>query len=48
MRLMKQHNLTVRPRSPFVAAINSAHGGPIFLNLAKDVAAALPRFTDEG
>jgi putative transposase len=36
MRLMKENGLTVRPRRRFIAATDSNHDGPIFLNLAKD------------
>jgi putative transposase len=37
MRLMKEQELTVRPRRRFVATTDSDHDGPIFPNLAKDV-----------
>jgi putative transposase len=37
MRLMKEQELTVRPRRRFVAPTDSDHDGPIFPNLAKDV-----------
>ena len=36
MRLMQEHELTVRPRRRFVATTDSNHDGPIFPNLAKD------------
>ena len=35
MRLMREHELTVRPRRRFVATTDSDHDGPIFPNLAK-------------
>jgi len=37
MRLMKEHELTVRPRRRFVATTDSDHDRPIFPNLAKDM-----------
>jgi putative transposase len=37
MRLMKENDLTVRPRRRFVATTDSDHGGPIFPNLAENV-----------
>jgi hypothetical protein len=37
MRLMKENDLTVRPRRRFIATTDSDHDGPIFPNLAKDV-----------
>ena len=37
MRLMKENDLTVRPRRRFIATTDSNHDGPIFPNLAKDV-----------
>jgi putative transposase len=37
MRLMREHELSVRPRRRFVATTDSDHDGPIFPNLAKDV-----------
>ena len=36
MRLMKENDLTVRPRRRFIATTDSNHDGPIFPNLAKD------------
>jgi hypothetical protein len=43
MRLMKEHELTVRPRRRFVATTDSDHDGPIFPNLAKDVVPTGPK-----
>jgi putative transposase len=37
MRLMREHDLTVRPRRRFMATTDSDHDGPIFPNLAKDM-----------
>jgi putative transposase len=37
MRLMRENDLTVRPRRRFAATTDSDHDGPIFPNLAKDV-----------
>jgi putative transposase len=37
MRLMREHELAVRPRRRFVATTDSDHDGPIFPNLAKDM-----------
>lgn len=37
MRIMRQEGLSVRPRRRFVATTDSAHNGPIFPNLAKDI-----------
>jgi putative transposase len=42
MRLMREHGLSVRPRKRFVVTTDSDHNGPIFPNLAKDVAPARP------
>jgi len=42
MRLMREHGLSVRPRRRFVATTDSDHDGPIFANLAKDVAPTGP------
>ena len=42
MRLMQEHGLTVRPRRRYVATTDSDHDGPIFPNLAKDVAPTGP------
>jgi putative transposase len=42
MRLMREHGLTVRPRRRYVATTDSDHDGPIFPNLAKDVAPTGP------
>jgi putative transposase len=42
MRLMREHGLSVRPRKRFVITTDSGHDGPIFPNLAKDVAPAGP------
>jgi putative transposase len=46
MRLMKENDLTVRPRRRFIATTDSNHDGPIFPNLAKDglIAGELPRW----
>jgi putative transposase len=35
MRLMKENDLTVRPRRRFIATTDSNHDGPIFPNLAR-------------
>jgi len=37
MRLMREHELTVRPRRRFVATTDSDHDRPIFPDLAKDM-----------
>jgi putative transposase len=42
MRLMREHELTVRPRRRFVATTDSDHDGPIFPNLAKGFVPAGP------
>ena len=42
MRLMRQHDLTVRSRGRYVATTDSDHDGPIFPNLAKIVAPTGP------
>jgi putative transposase len=42
MRLMREHELSVRPRRRFVATTDSDHGGPIFPNLAKDIEPTAP------
>src|SRR6188474_1289560 len=36
-RLMRLHGMQVRPRRRYVATTDSAHDGPIFPNLAKDM-----------
>ena len=36
-RLMTRHGLQVRPKRRYVATTDSAHDGPIFPNLAKDI-----------
>src|SRR5205085_11817636 len=38
MRIMLQQGLSVRPKRRFVATTDSDHNGPIFPNLAKDMA----------
>jgi putative transposase len=38
MRLMKEQDLTVRPRRRWVATTDSNHDGPIFPNLAQGLA----------
>jgi hypothetical protein len=42
MRLMRQHDLTVRSRGRFVAPTDNDHDGPIFPNLAIVVASTGP------
>ncbi len=42
MRLMKEYDLTVRPRRRYVATTDSKHDGPIFPNLAKDLTLTAP------
>jgi putative transposase len=42
MRLMKENDLTVRPRKRFVVTTDGNHDGPIFANLAKDVSPTGP------
>ena len=42
MRLMREHELSVRPRRRLAATTDSDHDGPIFPNLAKDVLPAGP------
>jgi putative transposase len=37
-RLMRLHGMQVRPRRRYVATTDSDHDGPIFPNLAKDLA----------
>jgi putative transposase len=41
-RLMREHDVTVRPRKRFVATTDSDHDGPIFPNLARDIVPARP------
>lgn len=36
-RLMREHDLSPRPRRRFIATTDSDHDGPIFPNLAKDI-----------
>src|SRR4029078_7439337 len=43
MRLMREQELSVRPRRRFVATTDSDHGGPIFPNLAKDIEPTGPK-----
>src|SRR5260221_4999646 len=42
MRLMREHDLTVRPRRRWVATTDSNHDGPIFPNLAKGLLPTAP------
>lgn len=42
MRLMKENGLTVRPRRRYVATTDSNHDGPIFPDLAKNLALTAP------
>ena len=42
MRLMKEHDLSVRPRRRYVATTDSNHGGPIFRDLAKTICPIAP------
>ena len=42
MRLMKENDLSVRPRRRFVVTTDSDHDGPIFPNLREDVAPTGP------
>jgi putative transposase len=42
MRLMREQDLTVRPRRRYVATTDSNHDGPIFPNLAKGLAPTRP------
>jgi transposase InsO family protein len=42
MRLMREQDLTVRPRRRFVATTDSNHDGPIFPNLAKGLLPIAP------
>ena len=42
MRLMKEYDLTVRPRRRYVATTDSNHDGPIFPNLAKELTLTAP------
>jgi putative transposase len=42
MRLMKENGLSVRPRRRFVVTTDSDHDGPIFPNLARDMAPTGP------
>ena len=37
MRIMRENDLTVRPRRRFVATTDSNHDGPVFPNLARDI-----------
>jgi len=42
MRLMKENGLSVQPRRRFIVTTDSDHDGPIFPNLARDVAPTGP------
>ena len=42
MRLMREQDLTVRPRRRWVATTDSNHDGPIFPNLAKGLLPTAP------
>jgi putative transposase len=42
MKLMREQGLSVRPRRRYVKTTDSDHGGPIFPNLARDIALTGP------